>query len=265
MLGLLPIHAAGYHTDPASEPGRRTVMDRVVSSYTPTIRALRYARQHSHLAEADAVRALIVAMSTTPGIPGRLPNVSAEVAMLTRRMPEALVLSEPEPPASGSAARLPTKANVLASLPGHAIAHFACHGASDSADPSSSLLLLHDHQTDPLTVASLAAVKLDQVQLAYLSACRTAFGAAAGLMDEAIHLTSAFQLAGFPHVVGTLWPINDAIAVQVAGTFYTALHSGNGTLDINRAAYALHHSIRTARDSLPNLPSLWAAYLHAGT
>jgi tetratricopeptide (TPR) repeat protein len=45
LMSLLPLHAAGYHDDSASEPGRRTVMDRVVSSYTPTIGALRYARR----------------------------------------------------------------------------------------------------------------------------------------------------------------------------------------------------------------------------
>lgn len=65
------------------------------------------------------------------------------------------------------------KANVLALLPSCQIAHFACHGRSDPADPSRSLLLLHDHESDPLTVASLVPVKLDQAQLAYLSACRT--------------------------------------------------------------------------------------------
>ena len=85
------------------------------------------------------------------------------------------------------------------------------------------------------------------------------------LLDEAIHLTSAFQLAGFPLVIGTLWPINDAIAVHVADSFYTALCGTDGALDTSRAAYALHHSIRAARDSLPAVPSLWAAYLHAGT
>ncbi|MGQ4333341.1 CHAT domain-containing protein [Streptomyces hayashii] len=59
-------------------------------------------------------------------------------------------------------------------MPTCQIAHFACHGASDRADPSKSLLLLHDHASDPLTVASLAPVRLDNVQLARLSACHTA-------------------------------------------------------------------------------------------
>jgi len=40
---MLPLHGAGYH---ASGDGR-TVLDRVVSSYTPTLRALREAMKPS--------------------------------------------------------------------------------------------------------------------------------------------------------------------------------------------------------------------------
>lgn len=49
--------------------------------------------------------------------------------------------------------------------------------------------------------------------LAYQSACETALTGKARLLDEAIHLTSAFQLADYPHVIGTPWPIDDEIAV----------------------------------------------------
>jgi hypothetical protein len=266
LLSLLPIHAAGYHNESASRQGRHAVMDRVVSSYTPTIRALRHARQRIP-AVGTEYPALVVAMPTTPGVAGRLPNVSAEVAMLVSRLHESVLLIEPESPGSDPAvvsADTPTKANVLAHLPDHPIAHFACHGATDPTDPSNSLLMLHDWQSDPLTVASLAPIKLDRAQLAYLSACRTAFTGTAELIDEAIHLTSAFQLAGFPHVIGTLWEIDDQLAVAVAGDFYTALRTGSGALDISHAARALHRAVRPVRDALPGAPSLWAAFLHAG-
>ena len=35
LLGLLPIHAAGHHGDPANDPGRRVVIDRVISLLHP--------------------------------------------------------------------------------------------------------------------------------------------------------------------------------------------------------------------------------------
>jgi CHAT domain-containing protein len=44
------------------------------------------------------------------------------------------------------------------------------------------------------------------------------------LLDESIHLASAFQLAGFPHVIATLWQTGDSAAVQVAEDFY--IHVG---------------------------------------
>jgi tetratricopeptide (TPR) repeat protein len=268
-LGLLPIHAAGHHTEPPpGGQGRRTVIDRVISSYTPTIHALHYARQHLQHAGRFS-RSLIVAMPTTPGLPGggQLPNISAEISAVRAYLPDPVVLTEPgvpaDEPVNGSSS-IPTRANVLAHLPGCAIAHFACHGTSDPSDPSKSLLLLHDHNNAPLTVASLAPVQLDQLQLVYLSACRTAFTPALDLLDEAIHLTSAFQLAGSRHVIGTLWEIADATAVDIVTTFYGELHANPGTLDTDLAARALHHAARTVRDAYPHTPFLWAAYVHAG-
>ncbi|MFJ8082919.1 CHAT domain-containing protein [Streptomyces sp. NPDC096205] len=276
LLGLLPLHAAGHHSDPADDPHRRTVMDRVVSSYTPTVRALRYARERAsrRAAGTTAAGALIVAMPTTPQVPGRLHFVDAEAAMLQARLPDSVLLREPDPtdaPADPTPST-PTKANVLAHLPHCAIAHFACHGASHPTDPSKSLLLLHDHDSDPLTVQSLAPVALDQAKLAYLSACRTAAIDTTSLLDEAIHLASAFQLAGFPHVIGTLWGIDDRIAVRIAEAFYEGLKSDSTALDPDRSARALHEAVRRVRDGhdLPpgydrrQAPSVWAAHLHAG-
>ncbi len=43
LLGLLPLHAAGYH-ETHNLHERRAVIDRVVSSYTPTMRALAHSR-----------------------------------------------------------------------------------------------------------------------------------------------------------------------------------------------------------------------------
>jgi hypothetical protein len=264
-LSLLPIHAAGYHTDPPSEQGRRTIMDRVISSYTPTIRALRYARQHSSAA-VPASRALIVAMPTTPGVAGRLHHVPAETALLRSRLPRPVLLAEPDAlEGEAEAQDTPTKANVLTRLPECSIAHFACHGASNPADPSKSMLLLRDHDSDPFTVASLAPVSLEHARLVYLSACSTAITADTRLLDEGIHLTSAFQLAGFPHVIGTLWEIDDALAVSVADNFYTALRGTDGALDTIQAAHALHHAVRALRDKIPATPTLWAAYVHPGS
>ncbi|MEO3813451.1 CHAT domain-containing tetratricopeptide repeat protein, partial [Sphaerisporangium sp. B11E5] len=265
VLSLLPVHAAGHHTG-LTDPQHRTVLDRVVSSYTPTVGALRHARQRSAARGTASHRGLIVAMPTTPGLSGHgdLPNVTAEAAKVRARLPDSVVLSEPGGTTPADPGRLPTTANVLTHLSRCAIAHFACHGVSDPADPSNSRVLLHDHQTDPLTVTALVPIALDHARLAYLSACGTALTATVHLLDEAIHLASVFQLAGFPHVVATLWPINDAVAVTIATAFYTALTTADGTLDTDQAACALHRSVRAIRAAHLTTPSLWAAYIHAG-
>jgi tetratricopeptide (TPR) repeat protein len=279
LLGQLPLHAAGHHDDP---PGaRRTVMDRVISSYTPTVRALRYAREqaarHEHGAEAEE-GALVVAMPTTPG-QGALPFVAAEAEKIRHHVPNAVVLAEPGtvPASTGAdALAMPIRARVLELLPQAAIAHFACHGHTDPGDPSRSRLLLHDHAEDPLTVAALGSVRLDRARLAYLSACSTASITNVELLDEAIHVASAFQLAGLPHVVGTLWEVNDQVSATVADLFYTHLRAkGEQTIEPTQAAHALHAAVRAVRDGsdlqaiLPGwdriaAPLLWAPYLHTG-
>lgn len=270
LLSQLPLHAAGHHGDPAGSPRRRTVMDRVTSSYTPTVRALLHAREQARrrAAEPDAsARALIVAMPTTPGLrgEGRLAYATREAEVLRAHLTDHVLLQE-ESQVDGrpSAIAHPTRASVLAHLPGCPIAHFACHGDSHPTDPSRSRLLLRDHADAPLTVTALTSVELGQAELAYLSSCRTAALDTPTLVDEAIHMTSAFQLAGFPRVVGTMWEINDDIAVTVADAFYTGLRSGGGRLDMSRSAHALHAAVRAVRDAYPGTPSLWAAYLHAG-
>lgn len=94
-LSRLPVHAAGYHSDP-STPHRRAVLDRAVSSYTPTIRALRHARRaggSARSAESAPPGSLIVAMPTTPqmaeagDLPGGLARGHTRILAAPRSRP----------------------------------------------------------------------------------------------------------------------------------------------------------------------------------
>ena len=85
-----------------------------------------------------------------------------------------------------------TQQAVLKALPGHSWLHISCHGLQHRTSPSLSAFLLHDQ---PLTLADLATLSLDETDLAYLAACQTAAGDLR-LPDEAIHLAGALQLAG---------------------------------------------------------------------
>jgi hypothetical protein len=101
----------------------------------------------------------------------------------------------------------------------HDIVHCACHGVSDPPDPSKGCpLLLDDNGNTRLSkssVSNASAVKI-QAQLAFLSACCTAENAAAYLVDEVLHLSSGFQLAGFSHVIRTMWGANDCVCATIA-------------------------------------------------
>lgn len=208
LLGSLPLHAAGVAAD--------AVPDRVVSSYTPTITALRYARRP---------------LAATPG------HRPLAVAMPARLAP---------PPVLADAVWSPT---LLDRLPGHPIIHFGCQGWTDPDDPSRSGLHLPD---GPLTVAEIMPSGLESVDLAYVGAAQTAVTRS----DDAVHLASAFQIAGCRHVVSTHWAVDDT---TVPDDFYRGLDR-----DPSPPAVALHRAIRRARDQSPDLPWLWAAHLHSG-
>ena len=252
LLSFLPLHAAGHHQT-RFDAFPKTVVDRVVSSYTPTIRALAYARR-TRLEDSGPDmpdrpnRVVVVAMPQTPSA-SDLPGVDAEAALLRQLFPDRVSVL------IGSEA---THASVLAALPAARWAHFACHGFSDLTNPSASSLLLDDHLQRPFTVGDVVRLRLNDVDLAFLSACSTA--SPGRLADEAIHLASAFQLAGYRHVIGTLWRISDKHAVTLADDIYTVL-AAVGT--VNTAA-VLHAASRRLRNRWMHMPSVWASHIHSG-
>jgi tetratricopeptide (TPR) repeat protein len=246
-LAYLPFHAAGYHTDDPNSPTRRTVLDRVVSSYTTTLRVLEPPDYRSRV--SGAPKPLVISVPNTPG--AALWGVTRETQGISGLISGVRVLNQP------------TRDDVLKALPHHDVVHFACHGHVDTVIPSRSALILHDYADEPLTVADIGDLHLSG-ELAFLSACDTAV-TAPDLADEALHLTGAFQLAGFRQVIGTLWPVDDQIASGLAIDFYSHI-TNNGTTppEVNRSADALHHIVRSLRDRYQNSPTLWASHIHVG-
>ncbi|MFD0141784.1 MULTISPECIES: CHAT domain-containing protein [unclassified Streptomyces] len=241
QLALLPLHAAGHH----GEPGR-SVLDTVVSSYTPSLRALQHARQRG---APDGGRMLVVAMPQTPG-QAPLPNVAAEQALLTSLFGEdrCTVLGE-----SDAATE-----RVLAELRTHQYVHFSCHGTQNLNEPSRAGLLLADGM---LSVTDLLAGPLE-TDLAFLSACKTATGGV-WLSDEMITLAAALHHAGCRHVIATLWSVYDPAAAFVSDHVYRQLRRDGG-LDTDAAARALHSALVRLRNRRPDRPSVWIPFTHTG-
>jgi tetratricopeptide (TPR) repeat protein len=251
-LGLLPLHAA---TPAGQDPGPG-VIDMVTSSYTPTIRALAHSR--SRPAPHSERRVLAVCLPQTPGCPD-LAGAADDLELLRNLFGgEIDTLTGPEA----------NRAAVLTALPGHAVAHFACHARADIASPSDSGLLVYDHQDRALTVAQLIALDLPGADLAFLSACETARTGPA-LSDESVHLGAAFQVAGYRHVVATLWssydnpamPVVDGREASISRRVYQAVRNTGST---DAVPAVLHDQTRRMRDEWPAKPSLWAVYAHFG-
>jgi tetratricopeptide (TPR) repeat protein len=243
-LSLLPLHAAGHHTA-EGRARHESVLDRVASSYTPTLRALLEARAARN--GLPAGRMLAVGVADAPG-QQPLPNVARELRLLAERFPGRHTTLD------GPAA---TWEAVRAELPGHGWVHFSCHADTDLDDPSRGRVLLYDR---PLSVADIAEGRY-RGEFAFLSACKTAAGGSA-LPDEAITLAAALHYTGYRHVIGTLWSVHDRTAADVAAAVYADLTSA-GTFEPARAAHALHRAVRRLRAAGKPL-TRWTPFTHTG-
>ncbi|MEW1793580.1 CHAT domain-containing protein [Streptomyces niveus] len=250
-FNTLPLHAAQCVRPGCELGGCGAALDTVMSSYVPGFQTLAYARSRAgHREGADSGSALLVAAPEE-----ELPGVAAAAGYA------AGLLGAREPLVGAAASR----EAVLAALGATSWVHFGCHAATDPAEPSGALLHLPNGET--LSVLEICRTRPRSAQLAFLAACGTA-RTSERLSDEAIHITSAFLLAGFPTAVGTLWAIDSSHADQVTRDFYRRMTHDGTTATATAptpSAHALHHTVRELRRRIPDRPHVWAAYVHAGT
>lgn len=243
----LPLHAAECTLPDCGEGGCGAALDAVVSSYVPGFQTLAHARSRAAHREtgdraADGTAALMVAAPEDD-----MPGVAAAAHYA------AGLLRAPAPLIGASA----TRDAVLRALGGTPWVHFGCHAATDPDEPSGALL--HLPSGERLSVLEICRARPRAARLAFLTACGTA-RTPDRLSDEAIHITSAFLVAGFPEAVGTLWEIDSTHADAVTRAFYRRVTDGDGAA----SALALHHTVRELRARIPGRPHVWAAYVHAG-
>ncbi|KAK7217302.1 hypothetical protein V2G26_005305 [Clonostachys chloroleuca] len=225
-LCRIPIHAAGFHSDGS----KNTVMDRVISSYSPSVKALidgleRHSRSYQGQSQHKAV---LFGSNQLRYAPKEID----EVEKICRAMKLEVV-------------RPQARQEIVSNLDNCAVFHFAGHGLSDGSDPSKSSLVLGDNEM--LTVASLLKSNLRHQApfLAYLSACGTGQTKQYRLFDEGIHLIGAYQISGFQNVVGTLWEVEDRSCVEVATRTYEWIK--NRGMSRRSVAEGLHHAARKLR------------------
>ncbi|RBA15894.1 hypothetical protein FPRO05_12115 [Fusarium proliferatum] len=233
-LCKFPLHAAGYHLRKTGE----TVMDRAISSYSSSVKALILSRR-APIKKPTPPKALLVAIESTPGC-APLPFARQEVEAI-RGICSCMDLNIMEPENK-------RKADIKPHLQGCNIFHFAGHSHTDETNPSLSHLLLEEGRQNPLTVGELLDMNLKKSSpfLAYLSACGTGRFKDEKFADESLHLIGACQVAGFRHVIGTLWEVQDRLCMDVARGIYGRIRD-NGILD-ESVSHGLHHTIRMLRD-----------------
>lgn len=229
-----PLHAAGNHGIGSSE----AVIDRVMSSYSSSIKAIIDGRRPTVTRMGTTrARSMLISMEDTPGTTS-LPFAGREIEML-----HSLHLTMSLDPIKAK-----SKLDVISKLQECSVFHFAGHGFTDRQDPSKSHLVLQDNgQSDLLEVGTLLSMNLRQNPpfLAYLSACGTGQIKNDTFFDESIHLISAFRLAGFRHVIGTLWEVNDEYCIDMARITYEEMRDGGMTDD--SVCKGLHKASRELR------------------
>ena len=243
----------------------------MVSSYTPTIKALGLARERivqgrrALMVDGDHDTPRTLCAVTMPHTPGAssLSGVMDELANIRTATASTFTIAH---------LASPTAVDVKDQLHRCHVFHFAGHGRADVVDPSRGCLVLqkldesgHALVQDPLSVDDVSRLLVPHAQLAYLSACSTAENNTSLMADEVIHLGSGFQVAGFPHVVGSMWPSVDQICADMARRFYQRLCKvDERILGDDSVARALHEVVWEVRRQWWTEPLAWAQYIHFG-
>lgn len=157
----MPFHAAGVHSPGSTE----NAFSKAVSSYTPSIKTLGYAHRRVRITESTQVSLLIATMPTTPvdalhpdaGKPCDLPGVVIETKHVTE-------LVEGKIPVQSL--NSPSVAQVIDKMRDCSLAHFACHGSTDLADPSNSGLILQRQDDQGLKQDRLTVRRVSELSLA---------------------------------------------------------------------------------------------------
>ncbi|KAE8168526.1 CHAT domain-containing protein [Aspergillus tamarii] len=254
-MGLLPLHAAG--------DGITSTMDYVISSYTPTLQVLKFSRERDSLLNYNSeLRMLLITAPDKPGRGGL--DTETEIKSIQKSFRRSI---------SYTLLNNPSNEDVLRELSEHHLIHFSCHGYSNATDPSESGLEIAyaagSRSGSLLTVRNISTIDHAKAQIAYLSACSTAENSSDELLDEVIHIAGAFQLIGFPHVLGTLWEVSDRAAVEVSRLFYEALGNrmSKDSPSHGNIASTLHEALWTYRKSKKAREKdvlSWAPFIYMG-
>jgi len=154
---------------------------------------------------------------------GDLPSARAEA----RRMRDVLSIDPAQCRAELKTSRV-TAAYILERIREYDLVHYAGHADYRAEDPSGSAWLLTDGPLEAQQVVDAAGGKASFPVLVFANACGTARTAdwLAAEQRGVFGLGSAFLVAGVQHYIGTLAPVLDEGAADLAAAFYDHLREG---------------------------------------
>jgi len=201
-LGLLPLNLARDRVTGAA------LIDRFEISVSPSLTALAHVRRRNRHAKTPRT---IAFLRYTKGQERQLQYTLVESDLVTSWFDRSLCAVKDGCTTS--------KEQVLDSLRGQDIWHFACHGTFDPNMPLQSGL--GPFRKEWLTLEELFDARgLGNPQLVVLSACSTGLYDTRELPSEFIGLPNAFLQLGAAAVIATLWPIDDVMTSLLIGRFY---------------------------------------------
>lgn len=150
-----------------------------------------------------------------------------------------------------------TKAEIVSRAEESSLLYFATHGIASSLNPlSDSFLMLSAESFEQgwWTAKEIQSIRLS-AEIAVLSACQTGLGQShdAGI----IGLSRAFQLAGVPRVVMSLWSVDDHATNKLMQAFVKHL-------EIQIPSEALRQAMLEVRKDYSD-PGKWASFVLFGT
>ena len=232
---FLPLHAATARTG-------ESALDRVISSYTPGMRALARAQRRR-------------------GGTGGRALVAGSAERVARELPrQNQVLAKYWAGADVAATEDTASGDVLRQLADHPWLH-VCEPSTQNPDyPAAGLVVDRDQPSESLSLVEVGQTALHEAEFGYLARCAS--------VDEtpsaaALPLGTALAFAGYRHTVSTLWGVDAETGSQVHAETFDELF-GSPEWDPDRAAAALHQAAQRIRAHSPGEPEKWAGHIHVG-
>lgn len=156
--------------------------------------------------------------------------------------------------------QLATKKSFIKNAKNASILHLAMHAKIDDKQPELSYFLFSDVAEDKLYLEELYGLKLN-AELAVLSACNTGSGTVNSNL-ALVSLQRAFNFAGVPSTVSSLWEIPDEATKEIMIYFYENLSKEmpkNVALRLAKNTY-----LETKTDMNAKVPYYWAGLIVSG-